>query len=62
MWNVFNYLGAASSGLIQWPRGTGVTTQLIILVIAVLRVVFIPLFMFCNLAPSVRENEVGTFS
>ncbi len=50
------------SGLIKWPGGTSIRSQLIVLFLAIIRTAFIPYFMFCNLAPTDRSLEVIQFS
>ena len=52
---VGKYLGAQ----IQWPR-TSKSHQAILLTAAILRIVFIPLIMYCNVSPQERNTEVGS--
>ncbi len=58
--NIFNYLGTAVAGLLQWPRkaATSTNSQVTLFLLAVLRFVFVPIFMLCNLAPSDRDLPV----
>ena len=56
--NICNYLGTVAAGLIQWPGDTSIHSQVTLLLLAALRVAFIPIFMLCNLAPSDRKLPV----
>ncbi len=58
-WNVFNYVGTSLSGILQWPGGTSMKTQVAILATVVVRVGLVPYLMFCNLAPSDRSLPVS---
>ena len=56
-YNLFDVVGKQLASWQQWP-GTSTTGQTICLVASVARIVFIPLFMFCNVAPTDRKTEV----
>lgn len=53
LFNVGDYVGRFLAGLIQWPR-PGKAGAMIILILAIARFVFIPLFLLCNVRPSDR--------
>jgi len=54
LFNVGDYIGRVLAGLIQWPR-PGKAGAYFTLLLSILRFVFIPLFLFCNLRPSDRS-------
>lgn len=53
LFNIGDYVGRFLAGLIQFPR-PGKSGARIILFLSILRIVFIPLFLFCNLRPAKR--------
>lgn len=57
LYNVMDYAGKEVATLVQWPQPSR-CGKVILLTMAVLRTAFIPLFMFCNLAPENRHTEV----
>lgn len=56
--NVCNYLGTTVASIVQWPGDTSIRSQVTLFLFACLRVVFIPIFMTCNLAPKDRHLPV----
>ena len=54
LFNVGDYIGRMLASFVQWPKAT-YTGSLIILGLAVVRIGFIPLFLFCNAAPQNRD-------
>ena len=57
VWNVFDYLGKSAATYIKLP-GPSPTGQSVLLIVSVLRIGFIPLLIFCNVAPNNRVTEV----
>ena len=55
--NCGDYFGRILASLVQLP-GPGVRGQNLTLGLSVLRLIFIPLFMFCNAAPDIRNLPV----
>ena len=55
--NCGDYLGRILASLVQLP-GPGARGQNITLGLSILRLIFIPLFMFCNAAPDIRNLPV----
>ena len=60
LFNFADYLGKELATRLQWPKPTK-TGQIIILSLSILRAGMIPLFMFCNVAPSNRSTKVYDF-
>jgi len=60
LFNVGDLLGRIIAGFLRWPRPTRFGAQLTLLC-SILRVVFIPLFMFCNTNPTNRVNSKVLF-
>lgn len=56
--NVCNYLGTVLAGLVQWPGGTSVNSQVTLFLLCTVRIIFVPTFMLCNLAPTDRDLPV----
>ena len=50
LFNIGDYLGRMAAGFLQWPKASH-QGSFIILAMSVLRLAFIPLFLFCNAAP-----------
>ena len=62
LFNVGDYLGRMFAGVVQWPRANHFGS-VFILVLSVLRLAFIPLFLFCNAAPKNRSvTDVHIYS
>ena len=57
LFNFGDYLGKELATRLRWPKPSK-TGQLIILSMSIIRAGMIPLFMFCNVAPSNRSTEV----
>lgn len=57
LFNVGDYLGRILSSRLQWP-GHNQRGKFILLVASIIRIGFIPLFMFCNVAPDRRSLPV----
>lgn len=53
LFNIGDYLGRFLAGLVQWPK-PGKVGSYVILALSIIRLVFIPLFLFCNIRPSDR--------
>ena len=60
LFNFGDYIGKELATRLQWPKPNK-TGQLIVLSMSIVRIVFIPLFMYCNVAPSNRSTEVYKF-
>ena len=60
LFNFADYLGKELATRLQWPKPTK-TGQIIILSLSILRAGMIPLFMFCNVAPSNRSTKVHVY-
>jgi hypothetical protein len=58
VFNIGNYLGTVTAGLVQWPHGTSVNAQFTLLLLVFLRLICVPLIMLCNLAPTDRDLPV----
>ena len=58
LYNFGDYLGKELATRLKWPKPNKLG-QLIVLVMSVLRIVFIPLFIYCNVAPANRSTKVG---
>jgi len=56
--NLCNVAGTAAAGFVQWPGDTSADSQVTLLLLALFRLVFAPVFMLCNLAPQDRVNSV----
>ena len=61
LYNLFDVVGKQLASWLQWPGPTK-TGQAIVLAASFARIVFIPLFMFCNVAPSDRNTAVKNSS
>ena len=59
LYNLGDYIGKEVATRLQWPK-VNVRDQYILLMMAIVRISFIPLFMYCNVAPSNRSTEVNT--
>lgn len=57
LFNTGDYLGRILASWVRLP-GEGVCGQNVTLALSICRIVFIPLFMLCNAAPTVRELPV----
>ncbi|TRY69151.1 hypothetical protein TCAL_02182 [Tigriopus californicus] len=57
LFNVGDYLGRILSSRLKWP-GPNRRGKLFLLMASILRIGFIPLFMFCNVAPDRRSLPV----
>lgn len=53
LFNIGDYLGRIMAGVVQWPKATK-TGSWIVMTMSLARMVFIPLFLFCNASPSNR--------
>jgi len=58
LFNVGDWLGRFSAEMIQWPK-PGRFGMFFVLALSLLRIAFIPLFMFCNIPDSVRYFTEG---
>ena len=58
LYNVGDYIGKEAATRLQWPNDSN-AGRYILLAMAALRTAFIPLFMYCNIAPSNRTKEVS---
>jgi len=54
LFNIGDFVGRMLASVIQWPKANHMGS-IIILGLALARVAFIPLFLFCNVAPSNRS-------
>jgi len=54
LFNIGDYLGRFLAGLIQWPKPSKVGSY-VTLGLSILRFVFIPLFLYCNIRPDDRN-------
>jgi len=54
LFNVGDYLGRFLAGIIQWPK-PGKVGSFITLFLSIARLVFLPLFLFCNIRPDARS-------
>ena len=54
LFNIGDFVGRMLASVIQWPKANHMGS-IIILGLAVARVAFIPLFLFCNVAPNNRS-------
>ena len=59
LYNLGDYIGKELATRLQWPKVNG-RGQYILLMMAIVRISFIPLFMYSNVAPSNRSTEVKT--
>ena len=57
LFNFGDYLGKVIATRLQWPKPNK-SGQVILLTMSVVRIIFIPLFMYCNAAPSNRFTMV----
>jgi len=53
LFNIGDYIGRFLAGLLQWPQPGKVGSYLTLL-LSILRFVFLPLFLFCNIRPTER--------
>ena len=60
LFNVGDYLGRIIAERLQWPK-PGRMGMIIVFVLTLLRVVFVPLFLFCNASPGNRVNSSVLF-
>jgi len=54
LFNIGDYIGRFLAGLVQWPR-PGKVGSYVTLGLALLRFVFLPLFLYCNIRPTDRS-------
>ena len=57
LFNFGDYLGTAVATRLKWPKPNN-TGQAILLGMSTVRIIFIPLFMYCNAAPTNRYTTV----
>ena len=50
LFNIGDYIGILLASIIKWPKATN-SGSLIVLTVALARLVYIPLFLFCNASP-----------
>lgn len=58
LFNVGDYAGRTMATTLQWPHGDGHGHNVGLIILALLRGVFIPAFMFCNASPTKRSLPV----
>jgi len=54
LFNIGDYIGRFLAGLVQWPKPSKVGSY-VTLGLSILRFVFIPLFLYCNIRPNDRS-------
>merc|ERR1711936_726403 len=54
LFSVGDYIGRFLAGLVQWPKPSKVGSY-VTLGLSMLRIVFIPLFLYCNIRPNDRN-------
>jgi equilibrative nucleoside transporter 1/2/3 len=57
LYNLGDYVGKTAASLVQWPK-TSVKEQFLLLAMSIVRIAFIPLFMYCNVSPGNRDSQV----
>ena len=61
LYNLCDYIGKEAATKLQWPKQSNLG-QYIVLLMAISRIAFIPLFMYCNVAPLNRSTQVNILS
>ena len=55
LFSIAEFSGSATANLTKWPKNTQ-SGSICILILALFRLGFVPLFLFCNAAPNQRFN------
>ncbi len=58
VFNVLQYLGSVACSYLKNLDGTTRKAQIVSCTVSILRLVFVPLIMMCNVAPENRNTEV----
>ena len=53
--NFLDFVGRILAGLVKWPNPTKPESNLSVLIITVLRFIFVPILLLCNLSPDDRQ-------